>query len=122
MLSEKKRKLKLLRDDTNLGEHSAVVLENLGQPVEQLEEHARGDIPLRRHGEEQTILADVDVVRPVDREARRRVPTFPELYLQFPMVGEHRRGGGNLKRYRDWTLRSIALLPQQHHMYRPDRT
>lgn len=81
---------------TNLGEHSAVILEDLGQAVEELEEHARGDVPLRGHGEEQAVLANVDVVRPVDREARRRVPAFPELYLQFPTVKERRRRGGNI--------------------------
>lgn len=103
------------RDVTNLGEHAAVVLEDLSQSVEKLEKHARGDIPLRRHGEQQAVLADVDVVRPVDREARRRVPAFPEFYLQFPTVEERRRSG-NLHTYiihRCLTLRHNALLQRQ---------
>lgn len=66
---------------TYLRKNAAVILENLGQAVEEFQEHAWGHVPVRRHREQEAVLADVNVVHAVKGEARRRVPALPELDL-----------------------------------------
>eukprot|EP00053_Salpingoeca_punica_P008787 m.78484 g.78484 ORF g.78484 m.78484 type:complete len:448 (+) comp14750_c0_seq1:297-1640(+) len=67
--------------DALLGQHAAVVLEDVGDTRQELEDHGWGHVELCRADKEQAVALDVDKVDPFDIKDRRRVAAGPGLVL-----------------------------------------
>jgi hypothetical protein len=64
-----------------LGKHTTVVLEDLGEAIQQLNHHRRRDIEMRGTHKQKPIALDEDEGHPIDVDHRWGFSALPELSL-----------------------------------------